>query len=340
MIPGARRLLQKPYKSLVDTDYQVVETFAVVIQYQLGGTLRNECGVGRLRRRAFRWLATLLLGGLGACVPLSARAQETPYFVAYSHHLEEPGNLEIEAYANYASQKQGPDFVAPWTEFEYGVTGWWTTEFYLDSQATFGDSTVFTGDRWENRFRPLMREHWINPVLYVEFENTSGADKTMKEVVGFDTQFDHADPNATSRLEHDHEMETKLILSSDFKGWNLSENFIGEKNLGHEPWEFGYAVGLSRPLRLAATPRPCNFCRENYVFGLEMYGGLGTAESLTLSGTSHYLAPIVSWQMPGGATITVSPSAGLNGNSHRFILRWGVSYEIDGFGRKVRRLLR
>jgi hypothetical protein len=37
----------------------------------------------------------------------------------------------------------------------------------------------FTGTRWENRFRPLLHEHWINPVLYVEFENTSGADKTL-----------------------------------------------------------------------------------------------------------------------------------------------------------------
>jgi len=27
--------------------------------------------------------------------PARATAQETPYFVAYSHHLEEPGNLEI-----------------------------------------------------------------------------------------------------------------------------------------------------------------------------------------------------------------------------------------------------
>ena len=39
-----------------------------------------------------------------------------------------------------------------------------------------------------------MREHWINPVLYVEYENTNGADKTLKEVVGFDNQFDFSEP--------------------------------------------------------------------------------------------------------------------------------------------------
>ena len=54
---------------------------------------------------------------------------------------------------------------------------------YLDGQVTVHDSTIFTGYRWENRFRPLLREHWINPVIYVEFENTS-ADKALRESGG------------------------------------------------------------------------------------------------------------------------------------------------------------
>jgi hypothetical protein len=285
-----------------------------------------------------RFLAPFLLCFAAAAIwhPSRAAAQETPYFVAYSHHLEEPGNLEIETYSIYGTQRGGGDFIAPWVELEYGVTAWWTTEFYIDSQHTFGDSTVFTETRWENRFRPLMREHWINPVLYVEFEDISGADKTMKEVVGTDGQADHAVPNSEALKEHQHEIETKLILSSDYKGWNFSENFIGEKNLDHEPWEFGYALGASRPLRLEATPRPCNFCRENIVLGAEMYGGLGTVKAFSLSGTSHYVAPIAAWQLPNGVTFSISPGFGLNENSHRFLLRWGMTYEIGGFGRKVR----
>ena len=295
---------------------------------------------GILQRSARLLPAVLILAAAALCGSPRAAAQEPPYLVTYSHHLEEPGNLEIEFNSVYATQKGGKDFIAPWVELEYGATGWWTPELYLSTQTTFGDSTIFTGFRWENRFRPLMREHWINPVLYVEFENINGADKIMKGVVGFDGQADHADPNAEARQERKHEIETKLILSSNFKGWNISENFIGEKNLGHEPWEFGYAVGASRPLRLAATPRPCNFCRENFVAGAEIYGGLGTASDFTLSGTSHYLAPILAWQMPNGATFTISPGFGLNDNSHHFLLRWRVSYEISGFGRKVRSLFR
>ena len=134
------------------------------------------------RARSAHASPSLLLGAVLAALSFAprARAQETPYFVAYSHHLEEPGNLEIETYSIYGTQKGHGDFIAPWMELEYGVTAWWTTEFYIDSQTTFGDSTVFTGTRWENRFRPLMHEHWINPVLYVEFENTTDADKTLE----------------------------------------------------------------------------------------------------------------------------------------------------------------
>src|SRR5882762_6847964 len=78
----------------------------------------------------------------------SALAQESPYFVAYDHYLEEPGNLEIEYFSTYGPQRGGNNFHAFWTEFEYGATAWWTTEFYLDGQTSFHDSTVFTGFRW------------------------------------------------------------------------------------------------------------------------------------------------------------------------------------------------
>jgi hypothetical protein len=89
------------------------------------------------------WIAAGLFFVLLLCAAPRVAAQETPYFVTYSHHLEEPGNLDVEVYANYGTQKAGGDFIAPWMELEYGVTAWWTTEFYIDSQTTLGDSTVY-----------------------------------------------------------------------------------------------------------------------------------------------------------------------------------------------------
>ena len=268
----------------------------------------------------------------------SSPAQERPYIVTYDHYLEEPGNLEIEYFSTFGTQRAGNNFHAFWAEFEYGVTAWWTTELYLDGQTTFHDSTIFTGVRWENRIRPLKHEHFINPVLYVEFENKSGADKILKEGEGHDVEADFLATNAEARREHIHEIELKLILSSNVKGWNFSENILAAKNLSNAPWEFGYALGASRPLALKASAKRCAFCPQNFAAGVEMYGGLGDRYHFGLRDTSHYLAPALAWNMPSGWTLRISPGFGLNDNSHRFLMRWGLSREISGFGSMVAKL--
>jgi hypothetical protein len=281
----------------------------------------------------FKMLSALLLLLLYlSFVSAPARGQDKPYFVTYSHDLEEPGNLEIETKTALARPDGSTRYGATAMEFEYGARAWWTTELYLDGQATAKDSALFTGFRWENRFRPLLREHWINPVLYVEFENISGADKAMLEVVGHDGQGDLAGPNDEGRREHEREGELKLILSSNLKSWNISENFIAEKNLAHEPWEFGYAVGATRPLRTLASGRECLFCAEKFIAGVEAYGGLGDTWDLSMHDTSHYVAPLVGWQLPRGLRLSFSPGFGLTSSSLGRVYRAGVAVEIPQIG--------
>ncbi len=291
----------------------------------------------RYRPASARLFFTVLL--MLPAVVASARAQESPYIVTYDHYMEEPGSLEVEYFSTFGTQRAGNDFHAFWGEFEYGLTAFWTTEFYLDAQTTFNQSTIFTGFRWENRVRLLQNEHFVNPVLYLEYEQTSGADKILKEVEGHDVESDYAMPNAIARHEHDHEMEFKLLLSKTFKSWNIAENTLATKNLtGGNPWEFGYAIGASRPLGLKASAERCSFCPENFIAGVEMYGGLGTTSGFGLPNTSHYLAPVAAWNLPSDWTIRLSPGFGLNDNSHRFLLRWGVSREFSGFGNALSRL--
>jgi len=280
--------------------------------------------------RAASWalLAVLALGH----PPVHAQDN---YFVTYSHELEDPGTLEISAKNITGSPKGGDAFVASALEFEYGIKTWWTSEFYLEGQTTSGQSTLFTGFRWENRIRTLRREHWINPVLYFEFANINGADKTLLEVVGHDSRADFLGRN--DRQEKKREAEFKLILSSNFKGWNISENFLAEKNLASVPWEFGYAVGGSRILATAYSARPCTFCRQSFAVGAEMYGGLGDRHSFGLHDTSHYAGPVVTWALPRGPELRFSPNFGLNGNSNGFLFRFTVSYEIEQFLSQVKR---
>jgi hypothetical protein len=271
---------------------------------------------------------------------LGARAQESPYFVTYDHHLEEPGNLEFELTSTMGIPHSGQSFFfAPYLELEYGVLGRWTSELYLESQSTSGDSTIFTGWRSENRFRPLKREHWINPVLYLEYENLNEASRIRKDIVGNTSGID--EPNSELRQTKAHELETKLILSSNVHDWNLAGNFIVEKNLSHEePFEFGYAFGFSRALATLATAENCHFCRENFALGMEFYGGLGSTDGFGLHATAHYAAPVIAWQVNDNVRLHFSPAIGLTHESNPVLLRFGYSYEVRGFGSKLAQMFR
>jgi hypothetical protein len=282
-----------------------------------------------MRRRATLFLFMFLAAAL------YCRAQEPAYFVTYSDDLEEPGNLEVEVKGTHAAPKYGNPFTSGTIELEYGAKAWWTTELYLSGVSTSNDSTIFNGFRWENRFRPLLREHFINPVLYIEYENLNRADRSLLEVTGHQGVSDLLLSNAQGRSETERELELKLILSSNVHGWDISENFITEKDLNEsEAWEFGYALGVSRPLALAASAHACTFCRENFAAGLELYGGLGDLNSFGLKQTSHYIGPTLQYNIPRGPTVSFSPNFGLNDNSVGVIYRFKVSYEIQQlFGR-------
>lgn len=287
-----------------------------------------------------RFLALTFLSLAITLFPAGVRCQESPYVVAYDDDVEEPGNLEVEYFSTFGMQRGGADFHAFWTELEYGATRRWTTGLYLDGQTTFGQSTIFTGFRFENRFRLLKSEHRFNPVFYFEYEHKNAADKILKEVEGHDVASDFLAPNALARRDHIHELEGKLILSGSAKGWNFTENTLAAKNLSNSPWEFGYALGVSHALSSKPVAKPCAFCLERFSGGLEMYGGLGDRHSFGLHQTSHYLAPVVSWQMASTWTIRLSTGFGLNSNSEPFLLRGGVSHDIPGFGELAARLFR
>lgn len=257
-----------------------------------------------------------------------ASAQEGPYAVTYTHYLEEPGNLEI-ALANTTGipKNNHSAYHAPWLELEYGVTGWWTAELYIEGVTTRRDGTGFTGWRWENRFRPLRGEHRINPVLYIEYENINEASRIQKEILGSGAI--PYEPIAELRQSPAHELEGKLILSSVIHGWNVSENFIFEKNLSAaEGVEFGYAAGVSRTIGALASGTNCHFCAENFVVGVEAYGGLGSTVAFAKDEQRHYVAPVVAWHVADRSTIKASIGVGLTENSDRYLVRVGWAYEL------------
>jgi hypothetical protein len=267
--------------------------------------------------------------GLWLASVVPAVAQERPYFVTYTHYLEEPGNLEV-ALANTTGVPKHDQSVysAPWLELEYGVTGWWTAEWYVEGVTTTRDGSGFTGWRWENRFRPWRGEHRINPVLYVEYEDLNEASRIQKEIVGSGAIT--FEPIAELRVEHARELEGKLIVSSAVSGWNISENLIVEKNLSaDEGVEFGYSVGVSRPLGVLASGTRCHLCSENVVVGVEAYGGLGSTVAFVADEQRHYLAPLIAWHVTDRSLLKAELGLGLTASSDRYLVRVGWSYELS-----------
>jgi hypothetical protein len=104
---------------------------------------------GQLCRTKNRWRKNAARPALFALALMagaaSARAQEPPYFVTYSHAMEEPGNLEIEFKGTQAAPKNDNAFGGATVEFEYGAKAWWTTEVYLSGQTTARSSRASGG---------------------------------------------------------------------------------------------------------------------------------------------------------------------------------------------------
>ncbi|HMD20196.1 MAG TPA: hypothetical protein VKH40_07730, partial [Alloacidobacterium sp.] len=63
--------------------------------------------------------ALVLVAGLGVS-SRPAHAQEPPYFVTYSHAMEEPDNLEIAFKGTQGAPKYGNSFAGGTLELEYG----------------------------------------------------------------------------------------------------------------------------------------------------------------------------------------------------------------------------
>jgi hypothetical protein len=273
------------------------------------------------------WAAAAAFGLSIALTATGAFAQERPYFVTYDDQLAKRREVEVSALTSMGKIKDdGTRYVAPWLEIGYGTTSWWTTELYLEGATYRGDGSAFTGWRLENRFRPLKSDRAVNPILYVEYENISEASRIQKEIVGRGAL--PRGPIDLLSQERAHELEGRFILSSWPGRWNVSENLIVEKNLSEdEGFEFGYAVGVSRPLG-GSSNEACRFCRGALTLGVEAYGGLGSTSNEAQGATRQFIAPIVAWQVARGGLLRASVGFGLTTASDRAVVRFGYTFDL------------
>jgi len=273
-------------------------------------------------------------------LPISAWAGNGANFVLYNQHTEEQGETEVKLFSDFSDGGKGEEgYSAQLLEIEHGVTDYWTTALYFEGVKIDGEDYEFGGFRFENRVRLFDYGHFLNPVLYVEYEYLKPEHRYIRAVTGR-TDEDEGEEEGEEKAEH--EIESRLILGHDFTDrLNLAFNWINETNLESGKWEFGYATGLNLTLYEAEDDEggersghfhSTNCDIEELILGIELYGGLGdTVLGLTADPdrTKQYLGVNLRAELEHHIQFGIGGAFGLTGDSENAILRLVAGYEFE-----------
>jgi hypothetical protein len=262
-------------------------------------------------------------------------------FVLYDHHTDDKGETEVNVFGDFSNAVgDEPRYSAQLFEIERALTDRWEAALYLEGDKINGEDYQFGGWRLESRYRLFEYGAFLNPVLYVEYENLNPDHKYLLDVTGrTDT------PEGPEKWEH--EVETKLIVGRDLtKKFDVAFNWINETNLDTGHWEFGYALGFNYALVGEADQEAEEYERAGHEhaskgsgwaikevkLGGELYGGLGDSTlGLTLDPnlTQQYAGLNLKTEWANGLHVMVGGAAGLTKESERGLLRLMLGYEFE-----------
>jgi hypothetical protein len=265
-------------------------------------------------------------------------------FVLYDHHTDEKGETEVNVFGDFSNAVgDEPRYSAQLFELERALTDRWEAALYLEGDKIDGEDYLFSGLRIESRYRLFAYGAFLNPVLYVEYENLRPDHKYLLDVTGrTDT------PEGPDTWEH--EIESKLIVGHDIsKKLDVAFNWINETNVDTGRWEFGYALGFNYALVGDANQEAEEHEREGHAkhaqaakgegwaikeikLGGEVYGGLGDSTlGLTLDphATQQYAGLNLKTEWTNGLHLMIGGAAGLTRESERGLLRLMVGYEFE-----------
>lgn len=286
-----------------------------MIAYRL--VRRSRCAVAALVAGAAFPLVSPALAGSGANV------------VVYNHHMAEQGEKEINLLSDFGNPGNGgANYYAQLIEFEYGVTGRWTTALYFEGDKIDGENYAFGGWRFENRVRVFAGDVFLNPVLYAEYEESRPAHRFKRAVTGRTDGGGDDEGGVT-----EHEVETKLILGQDINDrLDVSFNWINEANLDSGNWAFGYAAGLNYVVfETGGGKGGRGWDLKEVKLGVEFYGGLGDSDKgLTFDGskTEQYAGVNLKGELANGVQLGIGGAFGLTDDSQDSIVRTSIGYEF------------
>jgi hypothetical protein len=299
-------------------------------------------GDGKMVRTIKGITMCLVLGNL--LVPLAFGGSDG-YFTTYNHHIEK-GELEFMLMNDYTSpskhkQDEGEgNYFSHMAEIEYGIMEQWSTEFMVEwfEDIEHGVSE-FTGFRWENRYRIFEQEVFLNPTLYVEYDDLDPATRYKMEVSGWVIP-----PYEESESEPDREriLESRLILSQDFGRMNAAFNLINESDLDSGVTAFGYSLGVMSMLHHEDEEGGTEHHHEGshsashhgeehgkVGLGIELFGALGDTKEFDLrpSRQEHYLGPILVYHITPNLMAHTQLAIGLSDASDNLV-RLNFGYEF------------
>ena len=279
----------------------------------------------------------------GVCLLVNeAQAGNEANIVLYDHHTDAKGETEVNLFSDFSNAvSKDPRYAAQLLEIEHAITDQWMAALYFEGDKIDGEDYTFGGWRLENRYRLFPYGAFLNPVLYVEYENLKPNHKYLLEVVGR-TDVPEG-PNKTER-----EIESRLILGQDLTDkLDIAFNWINDANLNTGRWEFGYALGLNYALygeanqeaeeheqkeRAGHSGPASGWTLKELKLGAELYGGLGDSTlgpTLDPDVTQQYAELNVKTEFKNGLHIQLGGAAGLTKESERGLLRLMLGYEFE-----------
>ena len=257
-----------------------------------------------MRRSA---LLTILLFGTTALMTLpllifetAAEADMRDYLFNQDYDTSKKGEFELEFYndLNMPNKDNSDTYnLLQQYELEYGITD--HLQMALYNVVTWNRAQDWRQDAWklEGKYRFLESgELPVDIALYGEYKN----------------------PNGSSAARSD-EVEMKLILGKNIGAWNVTGNFVAEREINqHEAWQLEYTLGARCPV----TPR--------LHVGLELKESLGNSEEFGPNQGNHklQLMPIVGFSPTPKTRILFGPAIGLTHHSDDIQLKSIVSVEF------------
>lgn len=283
-----------------------------------------------------------------------AYAGNEGYFTSYNHHMHK-GEVELMFMSDYTlpskfKKDEGQkNYLSQMLELEYGLSSVSAVEimpeWWYEPSTGRGE---FTRGRLEYRTRVFEEEKFINPMVYAEFEYLKKSTRFKMETSGWIV----SDEDSEEGVEPNYEriLETRIILSKDFGGVNVTFNWINETDVHAGGTAFGYSIGVMYHPHggsgcMCKTDMPdcgCAHCKGEPVacpchmeghggimYGFEIIGALGDSSDFgfDLDRQEHYFQPIMGFSLGNHVMVHVAVAIGLSEASDNLI-RLAIGYEF------------